>query len=85
MKEFTYVITDAEGLHARPAGELVKKASTFACDVKISKDGREVDSNKIMSLMSLGAKCGMEVTVKTHGEGEDLAIEELKAFFEANL
>ena len=85
MKEFTYVITDAEGLHARPAGELVKKASTFACDVKISKDGREVDATRIMGLMSLGVKCGMEVTVKTDGEGEDLAIEELKAFFEANL
>ena len=60
MKEFSYVITDAEGLHARPAGELVKKASTYACDVKISKDGREVDAKRIMGVMSLGIKCGME-------------------------
>lgn len=85
MKEFTYTITDPEGIHARPAGELVKKAATFACNVKIAKDGREVDAKRIMGIMSLGVKTGMEVTVKADGEGEDQAIEELKAFFAENL
>ena len=31
MKEFKYVITDPEGIHARPAGELVKAAKEFNC------------------------------------------------------
>lgn len=85
MKEFTYTITDAEGIHARPAGELVKKASSYACDIKIGKDGREVDAKRIMGIMSLGVKCGMEVTIKADGEGEDQAIEELKTFMAETL
>ena len=40
MKEFKYVITDPEGIHARPAGEFVKAAASFASDVKITKDGK---------------------------------------------
>lgn len=39
MKEFTYCITDAEGIHARPAGELVKKAKEFTASISIIKDG----------------------------------------------
>ena len=40
MKEFTYVITDPEGIHARPAGLLVKAAAGFKSDIKIEKDGK---------------------------------------------
>ena len=43
MKEFTYVITDPEGIHARPAGALVKEAGTFSSKITISKDGKEVE------------------------------------------
>jgi len=38
MKEFKYVIKDAEGIHARPAGELVKAAKEFTCSITITKD-----------------------------------------------
>lgn len=85
MKEFTYTITDPEGIHARPAGVLVKQAAGYACAVKIEKDGREVDAKRIMGVMSLGVKCGMEITVKCDGEGEDTAIAELETFFKENL
>lgn len=85
MKDFTYVITDPEGIHARPAGVLVKQAAGYACTVKIAKDGREVDAKRIMGVMSLGVKCGMEVTVKCDGEDEDKAIAELETFFKENL
>lgn len=85
MKDFTYVITDPEGIHARPAGVLVKQAAGYACAVKIAKDGREVDAKRIMGVMSLGVKCGMEVTVKCDGEDEDKAIAELESFFKENL
>ena len=40
MKEFSYVITDAQGIHARPAGQLVKLAAAYPCKVTIAKDGR---------------------------------------------
>ncbi len=85
MREFTYTITDPEGIHARPAGILVKRAASYACAVKIAKDGREVDAKRIMGVMSLGVKCGMEITVKCDGEGEDTAAAELEAFFKENL
>lgn len=85
MKEFTYTITDPEGIHARPAGVLVKQAAGYSCAVKIAKDGREVDAKRIMGVMSLGVKCGMEVTVKCDGEDEDKASTELEAFFKENL
>ena len=43
MKEFNYVITDPEGIHARPAGLFVKAAAAFPCNVTIGKDGKDVD------------------------------------------
>ncbi|MDE6567060.1 MAG: HPr family phosphocarrier protein [Lachnospiraceae bacterium] len=85
MKEFTYTITDPEGIHARPAGILVKQAKEYACDVKIGKDGKEVNAKAIMGIMSLGAKCGMDVTIKCDGEDEDKAAAELETFFKENL
>lgn len=85
MKEFTYKITDPEGVHARPAGELVKQASGFACDIKIVKDDREADAKRIMAVMSLGIKCGKEITVRCDGEGEEQAAAALEAFFKENL
>lgn len=42
MKEFNYTITDPEGIHMRPAGELVKAAKQFESRITISKDGKQV-------------------------------------------
>ena len=56
MKEFTYTVTDPQGLHARPAGELVKLAKEFSCNVTISKDGKSGDCKKIFNIMGLGVK-----------------------------
>ena len=44
MREFSYVITDVQGIHARPAGQLVKLAAAYPCKVTIAKDGRSVDA-----------------------------------------
>ncbi len=85
MKEFTYVITDKEGIHARPAGALVKEAAAFPCSVTIAKGDKEVDAKRIFGVMGLGAKCGEEITVRTDGEKEDEAIAALEAFLKNNL
>ena len=37
MKEFKYTITDPEGIHARPAGELVKAAKQFTSTIKLDE------------------------------------------------
>jgi phosphocarrier protein len=85
MKEFSYTITDPEGIHARPAGLFVKAAAAFPCAVTIAKDGKEADAKRILGVMGLGVKQGQEITVKTDGDQEDEAIESLKKFLEENL
>ena len=50
MKEFTYTITDPEGIHARPAGELVKVAKEFSCKITLTKDGKSGDCKKIFGI-----------------------------------
>ena len=78
MKEFTYTITDEQGIHARPAGLLVSA-------ITIEKDGKKVDAKRILGVMGLGAKKGAEITLRAEGEDEDAAIEKLSAFLQENL
>lgn len=53
MKEFKYVITDKGGIHARPAGALVKEAAAFPCSITIAKDGKAADANVFLELWDL--------------------------------
>lgn len=85
MKQFTYTITDPEGMHARPAGALVKTASEFASSVQIGKDGKMVDAKRIFGIMSLGIKCGNEVTIQVEGDDEETASQALEAFLKENM
>ena len=85
MKEFTYVITDPEGIHARPAGMLVKPAAGFKSDIKIEKDGKAANAKTIFGVMGLGVKKDMEVKVTAECEDEDQAVEALQKFFSENL
>lgn len=85
MKEFKYVIKDEQGIHARPAGLLVKQAAGYESAVTIGKDGKDVDAKRIFGVMGLGVKQGMEITVKADGADEDKAIAELEAFLKENL
>ena len=85
MKEFKYVITDPEGIHARPAGILVKQAAGYESAIKIAKGEKSADAKRIFGVMGLGVKTGEEVTVSAEGADEDEAITELEAFFKENL
>ena len=64
MKEFQYTIKDACGIHARPAGLLVKTVKGFASTATLEKDGKSCDMRKLMALMGMGVKQGDTVTVK---------------------
>lgn len=85
MKEFKYVITDPEGIHARPAGILVKQAAGYQSSVKIAKGEKSADAKRIFGVMGLGVKTGEEITVTVEGADEDTAAAELEAFFKENL
>ena len=68
MKSFTYTITDEVGIHARPAGLLVKEAKKYGSVVRIEKEGKSAEAGKLMALMGLGVKKGDTVTVTVEGE-----------------
>lgn len=85
MKEFSYVITDPVGIHARPAGELVKEAKKFACSIQIEKGERKGDCKKIFGVMGLAVKTGNEVRLIFEGSDEEEACRALEAFMKANL
>ena len=85
MKEFVYQITDEVGIHARPAGLLVKKATEFQSEIKLIKGDKSADAKKIFGVMSLAAKCGEEVKVQISGNDEETAFLQIKKLFEENL
>ena len=85
MKKFSYTVKDEVGIHARPAGLLVKEAKKYSSKVTIHKEGKSADAGKLMAVMALGVKCVQTVDVEIEGEDEDTAFEALKGFFESNL
>lgn len=87
MKTFSYTIKDAQGIHARPAGILVKAIAKKTSDIKIKKAGdtREVNAKSIMAVMSLGVKQGNEITITAEGADEEEAIDEIQKVLEENL
>ena len=85
MKEFTHVIADPLGLHARPAGMLVNACAGYASAVTITAPTGKADAKRLMAVMRLAAKQGMELTVSVDGADEEKAAAELQAFLQANL
>ena len=85
MKEFKYVITDPQGIHARPAGELVKAAKAFTSSIMITKDGKSGDCKKIFGIMGLGIKKGNEVVETFDGEDEEAAYEAVSKLMQESL
>ena len=85
MKEFKYIITDPLGMHARPAGMLVKAAAPYASKVTVTAPTGTADAKRLMALMRLAVKQGMELTVTIEGADEEQAATQLQAFFCANL
>lgn len=85
MKSFTHVIADPMGLHARPAGLLAKEAAGYKSSVTITAPGGTADAKRLMAIMRLAAKAGMELTVTCDGEDEDAAAAGLEEFLKKNL
>lgn len=75
MKTEKVTISAAEGLHARPAGEFVKLVKSLApSKVTIGTDVKTVNAGSMLSLLSLGLKCGTEVTLTVDGGEEDASL-----------
>ena len=85
MKNFEYTIKDELGIHARPAGMLVKEAKKYQSKITITKEGKSAEASKLMAVMSLGVKCGQTVQIAVEGPDEEDAAAGIQAFFEENL
>ena len=76
MKQFQYVITDPVGIHARPAGLLVKAAKALDSTVTVEKvGGKSSAATKLMAVMGLGVKGGDTVTVTVEGGNEEASLQ----------
>lgn len=78
------VVGPAEGLHARPAAEFVKKAKGFASEIVVVKGDREANAKSSLRLMTLGAKQGEAIIVRAEGEDAEQAVEALVAMISAD-
>ena len=85
MQTFTYVVKDELGIHARPAGLLVKTVKQFSSTITLECGAKKVSAKGLMGVMGMAVKQGDEVTVTIDGEDEEFALETLKAFFEEHL
>lgn len=85
VKKFDYVIKDEIGIHARPAGLLVKEAKKYESKIVIIKDGKSAEATKLIAVMSLGVKCGQTITVEATGPDEDAACKGIEKFLSEHL
>ncbi|HAZ63072.1 MAG TPA: HPr family phosphocarrier protein [Armatimonadetes bacterium] len=85
METFEYVIKDQLGLHARPAGLLIKEAKKFSSQIVIEQGESQVSALHLTALLSMGITIGTKVRVIAEGADAEAAIEAIKNFFEENL
>ena len=85
MEMFTYKITDPVGIHARPAGQLVKMVKGLSSKVTITKGDRSAAATKLIAVMGLGVQSGDTITVSVEGANEKTDAARLKSFLEERL
>ncbi len=74
MVERTVQIANRNGLHARPAAEIVKAAAKFKSDITIVRDDLEVNGKSIMGVMMLAAECGATLSLRADGPDAEEAL-----------
>lgn len=84
MPEIQLLITNAVGLHARPASLFVQEANKFSSDITVFLDDSEADAKSILDLLLLGANQGCTVTVRVEGPDAEQALSALQALHANN-
>ena len=75
------VISNQQGMHARPATMIVKAATKYRSDFKISKEDIEINGKSIMGVMTLAAEFGSELELIADGVDEEFLIKEITELF----
>jgi phosphocarrier protein len=76
--ERTVKVMNSLGLHARPAAQLVRLASTFQSQIELVKDDMVVNAKSIMGVMMLAAECGSTVQLRASGDDAEQALAALE-------
>ena len=82
MVERTVTIQNRNGLHARPAAEIVKTAAKFRCEITLIREDLEVNGKSIMGVMMLAAEFGSELVIRCDGADEKPALDALATLIE---
>jgi phosphocarrier protein len=77
MVERSVQILNKNGLHARPAAEIVKVSAKYQSDITLVRDGIEVNGKSIMGVMMLAAECGATLVLRADGDDADDALDAL--------
>lgn len=85
MKTIKHTIQDELGIHARPAGVLVKEVKKFQSKITLEGNGKTAEAGKLLAVMGMGIKHGTEITITAEGPDEDEAIAAMETFFKENL
>lgn len=75
MAERSVQVVNKNGLHARPAAEIVKLAAKYRSEITLARDDLEVNGKSIMGVMMLAAECGSTLTLKAEGEDAQQAVD----------
>lgn len=76
-------LVNPQGLHMRPADTFVRIANRFSADVQVAKGDQFVDGKSILSILTLAAEQGSELTVRATGNDADLAVNALVGLIES--
>jgi phosphotransferase system HPr (HPr) family protein len=87
MPSIDIVVNHSVGLHARPAAEFVKTASSFPCDIQVcnlTTQGDPVNAKSILSVLTLGVNKGHSIRVDAEGEAAEQALSRIQELVESN-
>ncbi len=80
----TVVVTNPQGLHARPADAFVKLASQFQSKVEVIRDGERVDGKSILAILTLAAVEGTQLELEATGPDAQAALDALSQLVQQN-
>lgn len=67
-----------DGLHARPAGELVQLCKKYQSEIKMGKVTANISAKSILAVMAMGISKGEKVAISAEGPDEELAMDAIK-------
>jgi len=78
----TVVVSNPQGLHARPADQFARLASSFKCKIELVKENERVDGKSVLNILTLAAVQGTQLVLEAEGEDAEAAVAALAELVE---